>query len=277
MKVLVAYIPVIHAGYLALLQKYKDCHLAIIGGELLDTLPYLKRDFRACPAHLIEGMIRGLGFFSPIVGVVRTGEELIFSCAGVDEIILPDEDISRACAEKYLAGLSVTYASIWLRWDKKNATSEKEPSPNRLVTSLWADQVFMGQAEKCALSSSDWWRQVGAVVVKNDQVLITAFNHHLPTAQTPYINGDPRGNFDWGERIDLCTAIHAEAAIVAQAAKSGLSLEGASLYSSTFPCPGCANLLAETGIAKVYYREGYSLLDAETVFGSAGIELVKVL
>ena len=88
--------------------------------------------------------------------------------------------------------------------------------------------------------------------------------------------GDPRSNFDAGEHPEIYTSIHGEASVVAQAARDGVSLKGAEIYVTTFPCANCARLIAEVGIKKVYYRDGYSMLDAEDIFKAANIEVVLV-
>ena len=134
----------------------------------------------------------------------------------------------------------------------------------------------MKEAFSSAEKSSDWWRQIGAVLVKDGAVLYRAWNTHMPSAQSPYIEGDPRSNFDAGERIDLSTAAHAEKRIVAWAARDGVACAGASLYVSTFPCPDCARVIAEAGVSKVYFTGGYSLLGADRIFKHYGIECILV-
>ena len=124
--------------------------------------------------------------------------------------------------------------------------------------------------------SSDWWRQIAAIAVKDKKVLLKAHNHHMPTDFHLSVNGDPRSNFDAGQHGEIYTSIHAEAEVVAKAAEQGLSLKGVSLYSTTFPCPNCARLIAQTGIKKVYYSRGYSLLDAERILEHFGIEIILV-
>ena len=51
---------------------------------------------------------------------------------------------------------------------------------------------------------------------------------------------------------------------------------GSSVYVTTFPCINCARLLAEAGVKKVYYRDGYSRLDAETILKDKKVEIVLV-
>src|SRR5690606_10170342 len=127
-----------------------------------------------------------------------------------------------------------------------------------------------------ANKSSDWWRRVGAAIVKDGGILVSAYNKHLPTEHTPYVNGDPRNAFSKGVNIELSSAIHAEALAISEMAKKGIPLEGTSMYVSTFPCPVCAKLIASSGIKKVYYYEGYSMLDGEDVLRSKGVEIIRV-
>jgi dCMP deaminase len=124
--------------------------------------------------------------------------------------------------------------------------------------------------------SSDWWRQVGAIAVRGGDLLGYAWNHHHPTEYSPYIDGDPRDSFSRGVRPDLSTAIHAEAAIIAAAARDGISLRGADLYVTTFPCPACARLIAEAGFSRCYFAGPYSVLDGEEVLRAAGVQLLWV-
>ena len=63
---------------------------------------------------------------------------------------------------------------------------------------------------------------------------------------------------------------------VAEAARRGLALDDSSLYITTFPCPVCAKSIALSGIKHVYYKKGYSLLDAEDVLRAYGVEIVLV-
>jgi dCMP deaminase len=107
-------------------------------------------------------------------------------------------------------------------------------------------------------------------------ILGFAWNHHHPTEYSPYIDGDPRDGFSRGVRADLSTAIHAEASIVAEAARDGVSLCGADLYAMTFPCPACARLIAEAGFRRCFFAGSYSVLEGENILQAAGIEVLWV-
>jgi dCMP deaminase len=89
--------------------------------------------------------------------------------------------------------------------------------------------------------------------------------------------GDPRANFSKGAHSNLSLALHAEAAVIGAAARQGIATQGATLYVTTFPCPYCAKVVTASGITALYYREGYAMIDGETVLREAGITLTQVL
>ncbi|MEX0748610.1 MAG: deaminase [Candidatus Saccharimonadales bacterium] len=194
-----------------------------------------------------------------------------------DTIVMPDEDVSQLIIDKYLDRKKVKLISTFLRWDRQISTQDSEAPAHRQLSSQKLDVELMAKAVDEAQKSPDWWRQVGSLVTKGGTILLLA--HNRPLVAKDYSSntfGDPRSNFDAGEFIEVSKAIHSEAALIARAAHNGTALEGASLYVTTFPCPVCAKLVAEAGISKVYYTEGYSRLDAGDIFATYDIELIKV-
>jgi dCMP deaminase len=107
--------------------------------------------------------------------------------------------------------------------------------------------------------------------------MLSAHNTHLPSVYEVYYAGDPRSNFNAGESIEISKAIHSEASIIAQASKYGVSTKGCELFVTTFPCPACANLIALSGITRVYFADGYSLVGSIDVLREYGVEVVRVV
>jgi dCMP deaminase len=118
---------------------------------------------------------------------------------------------------------------------------------------------------------------VGAAIRFADGTIASAVNEHNPHPLSAYAVGDPRANFSQGVHLELSTATHAEARLIAQAARDGVSTKSAVMYVTDFPCPPCAKLIAAAGIAKLYFRTGYAVLDGEDVLAAAGIEVIQVV
>lgn len=97
---------------------------------------------------------------------------------------------------------------------------------------------------------------VGAIVVKNKQVLATGYNGppsgstHC-TAQGYCYSG--LSSCD-ASRNQPSRAVHAEANAIAQAAKHGIATEGASIYVTLEPCLSCLKLIISAGIHQVVYE-----------------------
>ena len=65
--------------------------------------------------------------------------------------------------------------------------------------------------------------------------------------------------------IEFGRAVHAEMAALIDAARRGVSVDGCTLYTSTFPCHGCARHIVAAGIRRVVYIAPYSKSLAETL------------
>ena len=84
-----------------------------------------------------------------------------------------------------------------------------------------------------------------------------------------------RLNIPSGTRHELCYAIHAEQNAIIQAAKLGVSIEGATLYCTHQPCVICAKMIVNSGISRVVYGEGYPDEFAMQMFEMAGVRIER--
>ncbi len=276
MKQVLLYLPVIHAGYEAFLRKHSDAAgILLLGPGFTADYPSLAKDIRALPAARAAGYLRLISGDASI-RVVEPAE-LAGAVTG-DPLVLPDEEVMRDIADRYGLGTGrrLVFDRTFLRWDRDWATARAPVSFDGEITAAELPRELLGRAQALAGRSSDWWRQVGAVAARAGQVLGCAWNHHRPTEYAPYLNGDPRDAFERGVRADLSTAIHAEASLIATAARDGTSLAGADLYTTTFPCPACARLIAEAGFARCFFAGQYSVLDGEETLRARGISLIWV-
>ncbi len=274
-QTLIAYIPVIHQGYLLWLSEHPESEVLVLGKTITQQFRPLQKDIRALdPSDIVTSLLA--------LKVVKTARVVeLADLAEINQslaepIIMPNEVVSQAVAQQYLPTHQIQFESVFLRWDGEKAVVPQIVTADQQLDKAGTQQFFLQLARTEAEKSADWWRQVGVAVIKDGEVILTAYNHHLPSEQQAYINGDPRADFHKGDHIELSTAIHAEAAAIAEAARQGLSLAGATIYVTTFPCPNCAKLIAQSGMKEVVFADGYSMLDGEQVLKTAGVTITQL-
>ena len=138
------------------------------------------------------------------------------------------------------------------------------------------DQYFMNITLLVATRSSCLRRQVGALLVKDRNILATGYNG-VPSGITHCeVTGCLRERLKVpsGERHELCRGLHAEQNAIIQAAKHGTNINGATLYCTTMPCIICTKMIINAGITTVIYGEGYADELAREMITEAAIEVV---
>jgi dCMP deaminase len=121
-----------------------------------------------------------------------------------------------------------------------------------MVTRPDWDEYFMEIGKVVATRATCDRKHVGAVVVSQEhQILSTGYNGPPPGAE----HCDDVGH----QLVDghCVRTVHAEANAIAQAAKNGVVLRWATIYTTASPCYDCAKLIANTGIKKVVFDEQY--------------------
>lgn len=297
----VAYVPVLHEGYRRFLERHaRGVPMFVVGEELYADYRPLAKDIRALPARLVATAI---GAWKVCSDVSVLDEPTARELAGSGwAIAMPAEDISYRLTDRFFTRCEVCYDSVFLRWDKTR-TVQLLPATPRTRTASRDDAArverglsvlavntavhtavpsedesaqLVSAAELEAGSSIDWWRQVGAAIRYADGELRTAHNVHRPHELSPYAAGDPRSNFSKGVAFELSTATHAEAQLIAEAAREGRSTAGSVMYVTDFPCPPCAKLIAAAGVQQLCFKQGYTVLDGQDVLEAAGVEIVEL-
>ena len=121
------------------------------------------------------------------------------------------------------------------------------------------DVYFSEIADLVSSRSTCLRNQVGAVIVKDSQILSTGYNgapKGLPHCSEVGCLRDQLG-VKSGERHELCRGLHAEQNAIIQAAYHGVSVNGAKLYCTTKPCSICTKMLINAGIQEIIYIEDY--------------------
>ena len=132
------------------------------------------------------------------------------------------------------------------------------------------DEYFMNIAKVVSSRSTCDRKFVGSVIVRDKTILSTGYNGSIRKLEHCNEVGHMMEN-------DHCVGtIHAEANAIIQAAKNGVAVEGATIYTTASPCWPCFKLIANSGITRICYREFYR---DERIFEFAkkiGIALVKI-
>ena len=142
------------------------------------------------------------------------------------------------------------------------------------------DERFMNLAETVANWSSCFQenRHVGAVIVKDKRILTTGYNGASSGIESCAERGECLRrvrNRASGTMQEVCYAVHAEQNAIIQAAKLGISLEGAVMYVTHQPCVICTRMILNSGVKKVIYKNGYPDEFALELFKQSDVELIK--
>ncbi len=142
------------------------------------------------------------------------------------------------------------------------------------------DGRFIQMAETVAGWSSCFKtdRQVGAVIVKDKRILTTGYNGASSGILSCVEKGEclrVKLGIESGTRHELCYAVHAEQNAIIQAAKLGISVDGATLYCTHQPCVICAKMIINAGIKRVVYKYGYPDDFSMSLFDQAGVLVEK--
>lgn len=144
----------------------------------------------------------------------------------------------------------------------------------RKLFTEWAMDI----AEDSKIRSTCLSRQVGAVIIKDKQIISTGYNGApsgtIHCSDIGYCERRKRG-FLSGQGLELCRAGHAEANAINQCAKHGTSCNGATLYVTTQPCVFCCIHLIQAGIKKVVFKGEYPTGLGLQLLREAGIEYEK--
>ena len=120
------------------------------------------------------------------------------------------------------------------------------------------DTYYMGIAFAVREKANCTGNRVGAVMVKSNRIIATGYNG-TPEGMTNCLDGgclrckNPGHRFKSGTGYDLCICVHAEQNALLAAARFGISVEGAQMYTTMQPCYGCAKEIVQAKIAKVIY------------------------
>lgn len=139
------------------------------------------------------------------------------------------------------------------------------------------DEYFMSIVDLVKTRSTCLRRQVGAIIVKENRILATGYNGAPMGCKHCTEIGCLRDelNIPSGQRHELCRAIHAEQNAMVQAAYSGTSIDGGTLFVTHQPCVLCAKMAINAGIKRVVFRGEYPDELSMQLLKEAGVSVAK--
>ena len=278
--------PVFHKGYTEFLNKIKKdkgnlvFFVGILSDELIKELTSLEPDIRKVSSEDIKQILNSYISVEEYFSVEKNNFSKIIENLKPDKVFILQGDKSEDFASKYFMENKlkniIEYYDVRLRWSDDKVQEFKKEVSELPKEELKKHQKFMSEALKEAEKSKCWWRQVGAVAVKNNKIIFRGFNRMLPTEDECYKIGCIRDSIEPGKDPEVCSVTHAEASIISLAARDGVSLKNTILYVTHFPCPACAKLIALARFKKVIYSRGSSVFDGERVMTSRKVDIVKI-
>lgn len=128
--------------------------------------------------------------------------------------------------------------------------------------------LYLRIAKECSQMSYAQRLKVGAVLVKDDNILSFSWN------------GTPAGWDNTCEDENNVTkdeVIHAEENVIAKAAKyGGVGTQGSTMFITHAPCSKCARGMIQAGVSAVYYLDEYRGTQGIDFLKRGGVQVIKV-
>ena len=118
------------------------------------------------------------------------------------------------------------------------------------------DEYFMKIAEDASTRSNCLRRKVGALIVKQRNIISTGYNGTPMGVKNCFEGGCPRciSDVEPGQGYDTCICVHAEANAILLAARHGNATDGGVLYTTVRPCFSCLKEAVQAGIKEIVYE-----------------------
>jgi dCMP deaminase len=154
------------------------------------------------------------------------------------------------------------------------------------MTQQEKDKYYMKVAQVTSENSKALRLKVGAVLVKDDQIISDGFNgmpSGFDNTCEKFICLDKAKCLD-SSTCSICLSkslktnpevLHAESNAITKCAKYGYASLGSTLYVTHSPCIECAKLIIQAGIKRVVYRELYRKPDGLNLLNKANINVIK--
>ncbi|MDC7227427.1 MAG: cytidine/deoxycytidylate deaminase family protein [Spirochaetales bacterium] len=142
------------------------------------------------------------------------------------------------------------------------------------------DEYFMEVSNSISKRATCDRGRSGCVIAKDRQILVTGYvgsPRGLPHCDEVGHQMKKMLHEDGSVTQHCVRTVHAEQNAICQAARRGISIDGATLYCRMTPCRTCAMLIINCGITRVVCEKKYHAgAESEKMFAEAGISLEYV-
>jgi len=127
------------------------------------------------------------------------------------------------------------------------------------------DEYYLGIAKEVAKRSTCFRRSIGAIIIRDDQIISTGYVGAPRKTKSSLEHGEclrDKLNIPHGHRYELCRSVHAEQNAIINAARAGVSLLGGDMYIfgsapddaktiNAIPCFICKKMIINSGLKRV--------------------------
>lgn len=126
-------------------------------------------------------------------------------------------------------------------------------------------EYYLGIAKEVARRSTCFRRSIGAIIIRDDQIISTGYVGAPRKTRDSFEHGEclrDKLEIPHGQRYELCRSVHAEQNAIINAARAGVSLLGGDMYIygtvygkeepiNAFPCFICKKMLINCGLERI--------------------------
>ena len=134
-----------------------------------------------------------------------------------------------------------------------------------MATQKQLDKVYMQNAINMATLSHAVRKKVGCILVTPENIQIGAYNGQPSGWDNCCEDVHETEPFEY--LVTKNTVIHAELNAILHAARQGVSVKGATLYTTLSCCTACSAMIAQAGVKRVVFKQDYR--------DTSGVELLK--
>lgn len=148
---------------------------------------------------------------------------------------------------------------------KKKTGGAKPRKRKQEVLRVSKDEYYLGIAREVSRRSTCFRRSIGAIIVRDDQIISTGYVGAPRKTRDSLEHGfclRDRLNIPHGQRYELCRSVHAEQNAIINAARAGVSLLGGDMFIygrdprtsreiDAFPCFICKKMIINAGLNRV--------------------------